>query len=187
MALFKKKRTLDEILEDVKNLSPKEAKELHEKMSDLYKAEDEREIDKIEEEKADTDEVKDEKADEVNEESEEIGKDVDEVKDEVATDEAAEEPVTEEETEVSDTHEIPDNDPEIPSTDDNTAELIKTLTDRVNGLVQLVGELHVLKEKMDEYVYKQKEAFGYKSEGGGARKNYEDMSASELKNHILNN
>lgn len=52
MALFKKKRTLDEILEDVKNLTPDEAKELHEKMSDLYKAEDEREIDKIEEDKA---------------------------------------------------------------------------------------------------------------------------------------
>lgn len=185
MALFKKKRTLDEILEDVKNLSPEEAKELHAKMQDLYKAEDEREIDKIEEEKADTDEVKDEKADEVNEESEEIGKDVDEVKDEVATDEAAEVP-TEEEPEVADTHEIPENDPEIPSTDDNTAELIKTLTDRVNGLEQLVSELHELKEKMDEYVSKQKETFGYRSTGSDTRKNYDDMSADELKHHLLN-
>ena len=180
MALFKKKRTLDEILEDVKNLSPEEAKELHEKMGDLYKAEDEREIDKIEEDKADTDEVKDEKSDEVNEESEEIGKDVDEIKEDVATDEEGT-------AEVSDTHEIPENDPVTPVEEDNTAELIKTLTDRVNGLEALVSELHELKERMDEYVSKQKESFGYKSEGGnGARKIYDDMSADELKHHLLN-
>ena len=179
MALFKKKRTLDEILDDIKNLSPDEAKELHNKMGDLYKAEDEREIDKIEADKADTPEVADEKKDEVNEESEEIGKDVDEIKDDVATDE--------ETAEVSDTHEIPDNDPETPATDDGTAELIKTLTDRVNGLEALVSELHELKEKMDEYVSKQKETFGYRSTGSDTRKNYDDMSADELKNHLLNN
>lgn len=93
MAIFgKKKLTLDEILEGVKNLSEDEKKALGEKMEDLYKAEDEREIDKIEEEKSDSEEVKDEKAEEVSEESEEIGKDVDEVEDEAETSkEAAEE------------------------------------------------------------------------------------------------
>lgn len=47
---------------------------------DIDKAEDEREIDKIEEEKAETPEVADEKKEELNEESEEIGKKVDEEK-----------------------------------------------------------------------------------------------------------
>lgn len=48
---------------------------------DIDKAEDEREIDKIEEDKAENDDVRDEKKEEVNEESEEIGKKVDDLKD----------------------------------------------------------------------------------------------------------
>ena len=56
-----------------------EVKKVEDKVEDIDKAEDEREIDKIEEGKADDDEKADEKAEEVKEESEEIGKDVDEV------------------------------------------------------------------------------------------------------------
>ena len=89
MAIFgKKKLTLDEILEGIANLSDEDKAKIGEKMKDLYKAEDEREIDKIEEEKTDDGEVKDEKEAEVSEESEEIGKDVDEVEEDVAVDEA---------------------------------------------------------------------------------------------------
>lgn len=180
MALFgKKKRTLDEILEDVKGLTPEEVKELHEKTSDLYKAEDEREIDKIEEEKADSDAAKDEKSEEVSEESEAIGKDVDEIKDEVKADEAAE-PTPEADEPVAE----PEADPVKKN---NVEEMVKTLTDRVTALEGTISELSALKEKMDEYVNKEKDSFGYKSEGGGARKNYDDMSADELKNHLLNN
>ena len=53
--------------------------EANSKEQAIDKAEDEREIDKIEEDKADDDDKKDEKKEEVKEESEEIGKDVDEV------------------------------------------------------------------------------------------------------------
>ena len=53
---------------------------LKEKEEDIDKAEDEREIDKIEREKADNPEKRDEKAEEVKEESEEIAKDVDDLK-----------------------------------------------------------------------------------------------------------
>ena len=66
-----------------------EVKEVEDKVEDIDKAEDEREIDKIEEDKADTDEKADEKKEEVKEESEEIGKDVDEVE------EKTEEPIAE--------------------------------------------------------------------------------------------
>ena len=54
MSLFKKKKlTLDEILESLSNLTDEEKASLKDKLDDLYKAEDEREIDKIEEDKAD--------------------------------------------------------------------------------------------------------------------------------------
>ena len=69
----KKKLTLDEILKGVDQLTPEEQEKVKAKMEDLYKAEDEREIDKVEEEKADSNEVKDEKKEEVSEENEEIG------------------------------------------------------------------------------------------------------------------
>lgn len=85
----------EELLDETKGIEPEEkvdevaeVKDEAEKddkaeavEQDIEKAEDEREIDKIEEEKADSDEKKDEKAEEVNEESEEIGKKVDEEKD----------------------------------------------------------------------------------------------------------
>lgn len=62
---------------------PVEAEQVEDKVEDIEKAEDEREIDKIEEEKAENSEKEDEKHEEVNEESKEIGKDVDNLKDEL--------------------------------------------------------------------------------------------------------
>lgn len=121
MALFDKKPkklSLDEILKGIDGLSAEEQEKVHTKMQDLYKAEDEREIDKIEEEKADDNETKDEKAEEVSEESEEIGKDVDEVKDKVAEDE--DETVEEVETEDADDEEVADAEEVVE--EDQTAE-----------------------------------------------------------------
>lgn len=85
--MFGKKLSLDEILRGIDNLSDDEKEKVADKMADLYKAEDEREIDKIEEEKANDGEKADEKAEEKAEESEEIGKDVDEVEEDVKEDE----------------------------------------------------------------------------------------------------
>ena len=115
MALFEKKPkklTLDEILSGIDNLSEDEKEKVHAKMQDLYKAEDEREIDKIEEDKAETETEADKKGEEVNEESEEIGKDVDEVETDVENDEGEtvkEKPETEEETELEETKEEADD------------------------------------------------------------------------------
>ena len=81
-----KMANLDEILKGIDKLSPEEQAKVKAKMEDLYKAEDEREIDKIEEDKAEDTEVKDEKSEEVKDESEEIGKDVDEVEDDFKED-----------------------------------------------------------------------------------------------------
>jgi hypothetical protein len=178
MAIFgKKKLTLDEILEGVNNLSEEEKKALGEKMKDLYKAEDKREIDKIEEEKSDSEDVKDEKAEEVSEESEEVGKDVDEVKDEVKTDEDEK---GEEDEEFSEKESATDE-----LAEENRDELVHQLTDKVNELSGQVKELLELKAMMEEYTKKQAESFGYKGDVLGAKKDYKDMSAEELKNHLV--
>lgn len=83
MALFGKKSPAEDIIKKFEALSDEDKEAVKkslfgEKAEDLEKAEDEREIDKIEEDKADDPEKADEKKEEVKEESEEIGKDVDE-------------------------------------------------------------------------------------------------------------
>lgn len=93
MALFSKKITLDDILKTLDELPEDQRDKVRAKVEDLYKAEDEREIDEIEEKKADDASESDEKSEEASEESEEIGKDVDEIEEEAAEggDETAEE------------------------------------------------------------------------------------------------
>ena len=179
MGLFskEKKYTPDEIF-DLINTLPKEEKEaLKAKFDDLYKAEDEREIDKIEEEKTDDTETSDEKADEVKEESEEIGKDVEEIEKTGTEEEKAET------AEGSNTDEAEQDATEK----DNTAEIIKALTDKVNSLESAVSELIELKQAMTEYVGKQKESFGYSGDATEKRKTYDEMSSEELKRSILYN
>ena len=68
----------DKVEEPTTDIEDNKVEELK---TDIDKAEDEREIDKIEEEKAESPKVAEEKKEEVNEESEEIGKKVDDLKD----------------------------------------------------------------------------------------------------------
>lgn len=180
MALFgKKKMSLDEILESVKNLSDEEKSELKAKMDDLYKAEDEREIDKVEEEKAGDTETADEKAEDVKDESEEIGKDVDEVKDEVAEDKG-------EQAEETAEDKPDDTTVQEDKAQEAQAEMVKALTDRVAALETAIGELTELKNTMDEYNRKTADKYGYGGQAHGDAKSWSDMSAAELKAGILN-
>ena len=175
MALFgKKKLSLDEILELVKNLSPEEQAQIKAKMEDLDKAEDEREIDKIEKEKSSSNELKDEKGEEVDEESEEIGKDVDEVEEEIEDDEKPEVEETEE-----------DQEEELGEVEEeNEEKILSTLTNRVNELENQVKELLEIKAKMEEFTNKQMSKFGYKGSVPNSRKDYRDMSSAELSNEL---
>ena len=77
--------------------------------------------------------------------------------------------------------------PEAAAEENNVAEIIAGLSDRVKALEAALTELGELKTRMNEYVEKQKESFGYQSNGGGTHKDYADMSADELKSHILGN
>ena len=96
MALFgTKKSPVEKLWEDFGKLSEEDKAGFRAKLEDIDKAEDEREVDKIEEDKSESPEVEDEKKEEVGEESEEIGKDVNEAEDEAKVDveeEPAEEP-----------------------------------------------------------------------------------------------
>lgn len=191
MALFSKhkKLSLDEILEGINNLSDEEKAKVKTKMEDLYKAEDEREIDKIEKDKAEDSETKDEKSEEVNEESEEIGKDVDEVEEEVESDEASEETdkteeteeeavpevIETEENEVVDANEVEEN---------NEHEVINLLASRVAELEKFVASVQPLLDRMNEYTTKQAKQFGYEGEIPGAKKDFRDMSTEELSKHL---
>lgn len=103
MALFGKKSPAEDIIKKFEALSEEDKEAVRKslfgkKAEDLEKAEDEREIDKIEEEKAENPEKADEKKEEVKEESEEIGKDVDEAEETEKTESVPTE--TEEEAEV---------------------------------------------------------------------------------------
>lgn len=98
MALFGKKVSpFDKLLEDYNKLPDEDKAKFKASIEDVEKAEDEREIDKIEEEKADTAEKADEKSEEVNEESEQIGEDIDKAEGKAEEEEKAPEEETKEE------------------------------------------------------------------------------------------
>ena len=141
--------TLEEILKAIDALPEEDKAKVKAKVQDLDKAEDEREIDKIEEDKASNPEVADEKKEEVKEESDEIGKTVDELKEEVTVDTDKEEedqeveiPEETEEVEEEKTEEVPTDElapenadfNEEPMTEENAEEVVeeegeKTVTD----------------------------------------------------------
>lgn len=147
--MFGKKRTLDEILKDIANLSDEDKAKIKDKMDDLYKAEDEREVDKIEEDKAENHETKSEKKEEVEEESEEIGKDVDETEDEAEEDEEEESEPTEETDEEEDTEE----------TDEETEEVEeKPQEDNTDKLGEILDRLSKIEAAIEGFNRKPKEA-----------------------------
>lgn len=111
MALFGKKSPAEDIIKKFEALSDEDKEAVKkslfgEKAEDLEKAEDEREIDKIEEDKAENPEKSDEKKEEVKEESEEIGKDVDEAEEAEKTEDVPAETEVEDESKEEDKADI---------------------------------------------------------------------------------
>lgn len=70
-------------------------------------------------------------------------------------------------------------------TEENRAEVLEKLTERVSAMEEALKELNALKEQMKDYAAKNAERFGYKGTPFGAQKSMDDMSADELKNKIL--
>ena len=70
-------------------------------------------------------------------------------------------------------------------TEENREDVMQRLSDRVTALEEGIKALNELKAQMEEYSAKQADSFGYKGRAAEERKNMQDMSADELKKHIL--
>lgn len=185
MALFgKKKLSLEEILEGIKTLSDEE------KAKAVAAMQGEKKPEPVETESP----VEDAGVEDANGE-EVVGEKVEETATEEVLEEPATEPVTEEvameeptdgATEESADVVLPE---EQSATDemanDNRDQIIHELTDKVNELSEQIKGLLELKTLMEEYTGKQAEAFGFKGNVLGAKKDYKDMSTDELKAHAI--
>lgn len=165
MALFDKRTPAEKLLDAYNKLSEEDKKEFHshlkEKVEDVEKAEDEREIDKVEEEKADTKEVKDEKAEEVAEESEEIGKDVKEGETEETAEEEKEPEAEEDEGEIEKAEE----------------DVEKAKDNKIDALVE---EFNIYKEKVDKLFAKLDELEEPEQSAGlGKQRSVEEAESDE--------
>lgn len=70
-------------------------------------------------------------------------------------------------------------------TQDNVAEILEGLGARMQAVEQALKELNELKKLMQEYTAAQADKIGYKGTVPGAKKDYKEMSADELKKEIL--
>ena len=190
MGLFSpKKHTPDEILELINSLPEEDRAVVKTKLDELYRVDDKGDedvvVDAAEVENAGDEapeaEVADDNPEEVvaDDEGTEAVEETPAADDAEAVPDAAPEAVTEEPV-------VEAEEPVDPVDEDNTAEMIKGLTDKVNDLVTKVAELTELKTAMEEFTKKQRDSFGYRSEASEKSKPYEDMTADELKAHILN-
>lgn len=191
MGLFNKKITLEDILKALPELSDEEKKALSDKIAEAEAPEA-----PTEEASENTEETA-EPAPEADENTEDNAEPTEETTEEGAPTEEApaeeqSETTTEETTEDGaepyelETETVEEVEPELnPVEEDNLAETVKSLADKVTALESTIASLNALKEEMDAYVAKQKDAFGYKGAPSASKKQYEDMSAEELKAEIL--
>lgn len=198
-----KKLTLEEILQAIEGLSEEEKAQVVEKAQG---AQQEKQTDEIPEEKQVEEKTEEpsvvptEKTEDVEmeEEKKEIPEEsldpVPETPEEKPTEDTIPQPTTEKEAEKQ-IPEEPTKEAVTPTNDvekDNQAEMVKALTDRVTALEEAnktlstaLEEFKELKALMEEYTNKQADSFGYKGQIPGAKKDIKDMSADELKSHIL--
>lgn len=172
MGLFNKKLSLEEILKAIEGLSDEEKAQVKSKM--------EAPIEEVQEEKQEVveEQVDKEEMTEETEQPEEVAQEVEETVENTET--PAEEP-TEEQPEVPvETEEL--NKVE----EDNKDEVIQGLTDRLTALEEKLAQFDELKGLMEEFTKKQADSFGYKGAIPGAKKDISEMSASELKEKMLN-
>lgn len=175
MGLFNKKLSLEEILKAIEGLSDEEKAQVKAKMEQSATVEEEPKMDNEEEQ------VDNNGTEEVTEQPKDVGEE-----------EPVEEPSVEEPTEPS--IEEPQPEGEIqPQTEElnsieqeNKEDALSGLADRISALEEKLAQFDELKGLMEEYTKKQADSFGYKGAVPGAKKDIHDMSASELKQKMLN-
>ncbi len=166
MGLFKKKLSLEEILESINELSEEEKAELKSKMEGGESVEEVKaeEVEEKVDNEIETTEVAEENGEETTEEV---------VAEETAETEAVEEVGAEAQGEELNAVE-----------EENKEDVSVQLAERVSALEQELAELKELKEKMQEFTKKQAEKFGYEGALPSAKKDYSEMSAEELKKEL---
>ena len=176
MGLFnKQKLSLEEILKAIADLSEEEKAQVKAKMEEPTEVEEEP------------------SGEEIVSENENSGVETpEEVETEEPTTEGEEgevEQVNEEKEQIVEQGNEPTEQP-MPEQDgvanDNQGEVIKALTDRVAALEEQLAQFSELKELMEQFTQKQADSYGYKGAIPGAKKDIHDMSASELKEKMLN-
>lgn len=165
MALFGKKMSLEEILKAIKGLSEEEKAQL--------KAEIDGETEETTEEVEQVTEPQEETEEQVEETVEEP---VEEPTEEVEQAPVPEQPVQEQpqEQELNDVEQ------------DNKEDVVAGLMDRLQAVEEKLATFDELKALMEDYTKKQADSFGYKGAVPGAKKDIHDMSATELKQKMLN-
>ena len=69
---------------------------------------------------------------------------------------------------------------------DNKEDVVAGLMDRLQAVEEKLATFDELKALMEDYTKKQADSFGYKGAVPGGKKDIHDMSASELKQKMLN-
>ena len=172
MGLFKRKYTLEEIIEGFNSLSNEEKEQIRRQINGENSGEADKEPAPeepvIETPTKEAPEENDNQAEDIpNPPTEEGAEDNAEGNVEEPTDAPTESPATETESE---------NEQEL----ENAAKMIQALTERVNTLESSLSAFNDLKAKMEEYTKKQEERFGYHSNTQGEHEDLDNMSADEL-------
>lgn len=166
MALFGKKMSLEDILKAIKGLSEEEKAKV--------KAEINGEVEEATEEVEQATEPQEETEEQVEESTEEtIEEPVEEATEEVEQP-VPEEPVQEQPQEMNNVEQ------------DNKEDVVAGLMDRLQAVEEKLATFDELKALMEDYTKKQADSFGYKGAVPGGKKDIHDMSASELKQKMLN-
>ena len=180
MALFSKKLSLDEILKAIEGLSEEEKAQIKAKMEESTPVEESVEQPKEEVSETQTEEPKGEEVQgepEQVETGDEETPSMEEAPEGVA--QPSEEPVAE--------GEIPPETEELNGVEqDNKEDVISGLTERMSALEEKLAQFEELKGLMEQFTKKQADSFGYKGAIPGAKKDIHEMSASELKEKMLN-
>jgi hypothetical protein len=180
MALFNKKLSLDEILKAIEGLSEEEKAQVKSKMEEGAPAEENIEQPKEEVSEAQTEEPKGE---EVPSEPEQV----ETGEEETPPMEEAPEGVAQPNEELDTNGEVPPETEELNGVEqDNKEEVISGLVERITALEEKLAQFEELKGLMEQFTKKQADSFGYKGAIPGAKKDIHEMSASELKEKMLN-
>jgi hypothetical protein len=169
MGLFNKKLSLEEILKAIEGLSDEEKAQVKAKMEESATVEETPEANIEPSEEAQSEIEQPEATENVEAGAEELIEQAPETQE--PTPEAETQPETEQLNGVE---------------QDNKEDVMSGFANRLTAVEEKLAQLDELKELMEKYTKKQADSFGYKGAIPGVKKDINDMSASELKEKMLN-